>query len=153
MAIRDDIEARMRQARKDRDDPTKNVIGMLKNKALMELKSGSDREDNDALWLEVIAAYAKQLKKALIEFEKAGERGIEAKAEAEFELRFCEQFLPKKLDEAQTEALVRKMIVDASIAGPAQMGKLMGMLMKNHSGEIDGGLARTVATRVLGESA
>lgn len=153
MAIRDDIEGRMRQARKDRDEPTKNVIGMLKNKVLMELKSGSGREDNDALWLDIIGAYAKQLKKALTEFDKAGERGEEAKAEAQFELQFCEQFLPKKLGEPETEALVRKVITEGGIAGPAQMGKLMGLLMKNHRDEIDGGLARTIATRVLAESA
>jgi len=151
MPIRDDLEARVRQARKDRDERTKNLINLLKNKALMELKSGSEVEDNDELWLRIIAAYAKQVQKAIPEFEKAGERGQEAIEEARFELEFCEAFLPKKLDEAQTEALVRRLAAEHGIGGPKMMGKLMGLLMKSHKDELDGMLARTIAQRVLGE--
>jgi hypothetical protein len=149
MAIRDEIEARLRQARVARDERTKNVIGMLKNKVLMERKSAQAREEDDALWQEVIAAYAKQVTKAVPEFEKAGDRGLEALDEAKFELDFCQQFLPTKLDEAQTEALVRKLVSEHGIDDPSKMGKLMGLLMKSHKDEIDGALARQVAARVL----
>ncbi|MEM9455241.1 MAG: GatB/YqeY domain-containing protein [Myxococcota bacterium] len=152
MAIRDDLEARLRQARKDRDERTKNVINGLKNNVLKVLKSGSGAEDNDELWLDVIAKYAKQVAKAIPEFEKAGERGTEALAEARFELEFCQQFLPSKLDEAATEALVRQLVAEHGIDSPKQMGKLMGLLMKNHKDEVDGGLARQVAQRVLSAS-
>ena len=150
--IAQQIEARLRQARKDRDEPTKNVIGMLKNKVLVQLKSGKEVAEDDTLWLDTIAAYAKQVKKAIPELEKAGERGTEAVAEAKFELTFCEQFLPSKLDEAGTEALVRKIADDNGITDPKMMGKLMGLLMKNHKDEVDGQLARQVAQRVLSES-
>ena len=150
--IAQQIEARLRQARKDRNEPTKNVIGMLKNKVLVQLKSGKDVAEDDALWLSTIAAYAKQVKKAIPELEKAGERGAEAVAEAKFELAFCEQFLPSKLDEAGTEALVRKLAAEHGISDPKMMGKLMGLLMKSHKDEVDGQLARQVAQRVLSES-
>jgi len=150
--IAQQIEARLRQARKDRDEPTKNVIGMLKNKVLVQLKSGKEVEENDTLWLDTIAAYAKQVKKAIPELEKAGERGADAVAEAQFELSFCEQFLPSKLDEAATEALVRKVASDNGITDPKMMGKLMGLLMKGHKDEIDGQLARQIAQRVLSDS-
>lgn len=149
MSIREDIDARLRQARKDRDERTKNIINMLKNKVLTELKSGSGAVEDDALWLRTIASYAKQVQKAIPEFEKAGERGTEALDEARFELSFCEQFLPSKLDEAGTEALVRRLAAEHGISSPAQMGKLMGLLMKDHKDELDGTLARTVAQRVL----
>lgn len=149
MPIREEIEARLRQARKDRDERTRNVISMLKNKVLTELKSGSGRTEDDALWQETIASYAKALQKSLPEFDKAGERGKEAKEEALFELQFCEQFLPTKLDEAQTEALVRKVATAHGIDDPKQMGKLMGLLMKDHKEELDGNLARQIAQRVL----
>lgn len=152
MAIRDDLEARLRQARKDRDERTKNVINGLKSNVLKVLKSGTGAQDNDDLWLDVIAKYAKQVAKAIPEFEKAGDRGVEALAEARFELEFCQQFLPNKLDEAATEALVRKLVAEHGIDSPKLMGKLMGLLMKNHKDELDGGLARQVAQRVLAES-
>lgn len=149
MTIREQIDTRFKQARRERDDPTKTVIGMLKNKVLMELKSGSERQEDDALWMEVITSYAKQLRKSIAEFEKLGERGAEAKADAEFELGFCDSFLPKKLDEAATETLIRQIVAEQNISSPKQMGKLMGVLMKSHRDEIDGELARTVAQKVL----
>jgi hypothetical protein len=152
MAIRDEIDARLRRARKDRDELTKNVINMLKSKVLMELKSGGGKEENDALWKDTIAAYAKQLRKAIPEFEKAGERGDEAKAEAEFELAFCAGFLPETLDAAATEALVRKLAAQHGIGDPKMMGKLMGLVMKDHKDEVDGQLVREIAARVLAES-
>ena len=151
MSLREDLEARLRQARKDRDERTKNVINLLKNKVLTILKSGKGVEESDELWLETLAAYAKQVQKAIPEFEKAGERGKEAVEEARFELEFCQQFLPSKLDESATEALVRKLVEEHGINSPKMMGKLMGLLMKGHKDELDGTLARTVAQRVLNE--
>lgn len=149
MSIREQIDDRLKQARRERDEPTKNVIGMLKNKVLTELKSGSGRQEDDALWRETLASYAKQLKKSIAEFEQAGERASGLKAEAEFELAFTESFLPKKLDEAGTEALVREVAEANGITDPKQTGKLVGLLMKAHRDEIDGDLARRVAERVL----
>ncbi|MBX7082194.1 MAG: GatB/YqeY domain-containing protein [Nannocystaceae bacterium] len=152
MAIKDEIDARLKQARRDRDEPTLNVIGMLKNKVLTELKSGSGAVENDELWLAVLAAYTKQLRKSIPEFEKAGERGQQALVEVNFELRFCEQFLPSKLDEAATEALVRRIVAEQNLAdqGAKASGKLMGLLMKQHKDELDSELTRTVVARVLG---
>jgi uncharacterized protein len=150
MSIREDLEARLRQARKDRDERTKNLINMLKNKVLTELKSGSGVVESDDLWLAVITNYAKQVTKAIPEFEKAGERGLEALDEARFELAYCQQFLPTKLDEAATETLVRKLVAEHALEGPKQMGKLMGLLMKDHKDQLDGAITKTVAQRVLG---
>ncbi len=152
MAIRDEIDTRLRQARRDRDEKTLNVIGMLKNKVLMELKSGSGASETDELWKSVLAGYAKQLRKSIPEFEKVGERGKEALAEVEFELGFVEQFLPAKLDEAATEALVRRLVEEQGLAGQGAKatGRVMGLLMKQHKDEVDGEIAKTVVARVLG---
>jgi uncharacterized protein YqeY len=149
MSVRDQIQEKFKQARRERDDATKNVIAMLRTKVQNVLKSGAGREEDDALWTEVIAAYAKQLGKAIIELEKAGDRAGEALDEAKFELGFCEQFLPKKLDEAATEALVRDVIAKTGVTGPKEMGKLMGALMKDHKDQIDGALARQLASKIL----
>lgn len=152
MSVRDQIMEKFKQARRERDDATKNVIAMLRTKVQNELKSGKGREEDDALWTEVVTAYAKQVGKTIVELEKAGERAGEALEEAKFELAFCEQFLPKKLDEAATEALVRDVITKVGVSGPKEMGKLMGALMKDHKDEIDGALARQLATKILAES-
>lgn len=148
--IKEQIEAALRKARLERDERTKNVIGMLKSAVLNELKSGSGVEESDTLWLETIASYAKKVGKAITEFEALGERGAEALAEARFELEFCRGFLPRKLDEAATDALVRKLAADHGITDAKSMGKLMGLLMKGHKDELDGELARKSAQKLLG---
>lgn len=148
-SIKEQIEAKLREARIARDEATKNVIGMLKSKILNELKSGSGVTESDTLWLDTLTSYAKQVRKSIPELEKAGERGAPLVAEARFELAFCEQFLPKKLDEAATEALVRQIAADNNISDPKQMGKLVGLVMKSHKEDVDGDLLRQVAQRVL----
>lgn len=150
MSVKDQIEAKLREARLARDEATKNVIGMLKSKILLELKSGSGAEDNDALWLDNIKSYVKQLKKTIAEYEKLGERGQQLLSEAKFELAFCEQFMPSRLDEAATEALVREAAAANNITDPKQVGKLVGAVMKTHKDAVDSDLLKQVATRVLG---
>lgn len=149
MSVKDQIEAKLREARLARDEATKNVIGMLKSKILLELKSGSGAEDNDALWLDTIKSYVKQLKKTIAEYEKLGERGQQLLAESKFELGFCEQFLPSRLDEAATEALVREAAAANNITDPKQVGRLVGAVMKTHKDQVDSDLLKQVATRVL----
>lgn len=150
MSVKDQIEAKLREARVARDEATKNVIGMLKSKVLLELKSGSGAEETDKLWLDTIQSYVKQLKKTIGEYEKLGERGQQLLGEAQFELRFCEQFLPTRLDEAATEALVREAAAANNITDPKQVGRLIGAVMKTHKDQVDADLLKQVATRVLG---
>jgi uncharacterized protein len=147
--IKAQIDQAFRKARLERDEPTKTVIGMLKNKVLTELKSGSGAVEDDALWLASIAAYSKQSRKTIAELEPLGAQAAEALAEARFELEFCEQFLPKKLDAAATETLVRELAAANGITDKNQIGRLMGLLMKNHRDEIDGELARRAAEKIL----
>ena len=147
--IKEQIEAKLKEARIARDERARNVIGMLKSKVMVELKSGSGATETDELWLDNIRSYAKQLRKALPEYEKAGERGIPLLEEAKFEIEFCEQFLPRKLDEAATEAIVRAAAATHGISGPKMIGKLLGLVLKDHKDELDGDLLRQVAQRVL----
>jgi uncharacterized protein YqeY len=147
--IKEQIEAKLKEARIARDERARNVIGMLKSKVLLEIKSGSGATETDELWLNTIKSYAKQVRKAVPEYEKAGERGLELLDEAKFEIEFCEQFLPKKLDEAATEAIVREVAAAQGITGPKMIGKLLGLVLKDHKDDLDGDLLRQVAQRVL----
>ncbi len=137
--LRAQIDDALKTARRERDEATKNVIGMIKNKVLTELKSGKGVEETDELWKDAIASYAKQVRKSIEQFEAAGDRGVEALAEAKFELEFCERYLPKKLDEAQTRELVKGIMEAQKIDDPKQMGRLMG----------DAGLVQKVARELL----
>ena len=148
--IKEQIDQAFRQARLARDEPTKNVIQMLKAKVLNEIKSGSGATESDELWLANVQSYAKQLQKTIAEFEKVGEAGKTLLEEARFELSFCERFLPKKLDRDATLQILRDLASANNISDPKQSGKLVGMAMKEHRDLLDGDLARNLAAEVLG---
>jgi uncharacterized protein YqeY len=121
------LNSTLKQAMKDQDARTTAVVRMLKTK-LMERRTakGFSGDVDDALVLDVIGAYRKQLQKALVEFEKAGERGAAQAAGLRFELGFCERYLPRRLDEQAVRALVAERVRALGISDPKQVGRLVG---------------------------
>ena len=82
--------------------------------------------------------------------EAFGAAGRDEMAAAEkAELAVIQEFLPSLADEAQTKTWVEEAIAATGASGPGDKGKVMGMLMKNHKGEIDGGMAQKIAGELL----
>jgi hypothetical protein len=130
--------------------PTADTLRMLKSK-LQERRTakGFSGQVDDALVLDVIAAYRKQLQKALAEFEKVGERGTAQAAQLRFEIALCEGYLPKGLDEAVLRALVSERLQALGIADPKQVGRLVGDVMKTHKGQVEAGDVKRIAEELL----
>ncbi len=150
MALEQALNDALKQAMKARDTRTANVIRMLKTR-LMERQTakGFTGQVDDALVLDVIGAYRKQLQKALAEFEKAGERGAAQAAELRFEIAFCEGYLPRQMDEAALRALVDDRLAALGIKDPKQVGRLVGDIMKTHKGQVEAGEVKRVAEELL----
>lgn len=140
----------LKQAMKDKDQRTADAVRMLKTK-IMERRTakGFSGTVDDALVTEVIAAYRKQMHKALGEFEALGERGAEQAAELRFEIAFCDRFLPKGLDEAALRALIGERIAALGIKSPKEMGRLLGDIMKSHKGQVDAAEVKRLAEEAL----
>jgi hypothetical protein len=104
---------------------------------------------DDALVLDVMGAYRKQLQKAIVEFEKVGERGAAQAAALRFEIEFCERYLPRTMDEAAVRALVRERIGALGITDAKQAGRLVGDIMKTHKGQVEAGDVKRIADDLL----
>jgi uncharacterized protein len=104
---------------------------------------------DDALITDVIAAYRKQLQKAVEEFEKVGEKGKEQADQLRFEVQFCERFLPKQLDAAALQALVKERMAALGVTDVKQTGKLIGDIMKTHKGLVESSDIKRVAEELL----
>lgn len=150
MSLEQQLNDTLKQSMKDKDQKTSDVVRMLKTK-IMERRTapGFKGEIDDALVSEVIAAYRKQMLKALEEFTKLGDKGAEQAAELKFEIAFCERFLPKGLDEAALTALVKERIAALGINDPKQVGKLTGDIMKSHKGLVEAGDIKRIAEQLL----
>jgi uncharacterized protein YqeY len=150
MGLEQHLNDRLTQAIKERDARTAECVRMLKSR-LQERRTakGFSGVVDDALVLDVIGAYRKQLQKALVEFEKAGERGAAQVAQLRFEIEFCERWLPKGLDEAALRALVRERLDGLGITDPKQVGRLVGDVLKTHKGQVEAAEVKRVAEELL----
>ena len=150
MALEEDLTSRLTQAIKGKDGRTADVIRMLKTR-LQERRTAKDfaGQIDDALVLDVISAYRKQLQKAIAEYDKLGERGAEEAARLRFEQEFCEGYLPKGMDEAAVRALVKERLATLGIADAKQVGRLVGDIMKTHKGQVEAGDVKRIAEELL----
>ena len=150
MGLEQALNETLTQAIKDRDQRTADVVRMIKTR-LTERRTakGFSGEVDDALVLDVIGAYRKQLQKALVEFEKAGERGAAQVAQLRFELAFCDRYLPRPMDDAALRALVQERLRALGITDPKQVGQLVGDVMKTHKGQVEAADVKRIAEALL----
>ncbi len=141
---------RLKQAMRDKDARQLEVIRAIKAKILLAKTSeGFSGEVDDALWLKTIAEYVKAMSKAREEFVKVGERAAENAERLTYEIDYLSEFLPKRLGEAETRALVEQVIASTGATSKKQMGKVMGTLMKDHKDAVDADLVRRLAESLL----
>jgi uncharacterized protein len=150
MGIEQALNDTLKQAIKDRDMPTANVVRMIKTKLTERTTAkGFTGTVDDVLLLDVIGAYRKQLQKALVEYEKVGERGAQQAAQLRFEIEFCERYLPRTMDEAALRALVQERLAALGINDAKQVGRLVGDVMKSHKGQVEAVDVKRIAEELL----
>jgi uncharacterized protein len=148
------IEAQLREqltaAMKARDSKTANLIRMINTK-IMERRTAKDftGEITDAVVLDVIATYKKQMEKAKLEFANAGERGKEQIAELEFEVQWAAKWLPQGLTEAELRDAVAKAVAALPAKDPKMAGKIIGTIKKEFGDRADAQLAKKIAEELL----
>lgn len=150
MPLETQLNDLLKESLKAKDQLTADVVRMLKTK-VMERRTakGFVGTVDDALILDVIQAYKKQLTKAIEEFEKVGERGAEQIPQLRLEVAVCERFLPKGLSADEVAVLVKERIAALGITDGKQVGKLLGDIMKTHKGLVDANDVKKVAATLL----
>ena len=149
--IEEELKAELKDALKSKDTARSNVIRAITTE-IQRRKSepGFSGEVDDALYLEVMGSFAKKMDKARREYEGYGERGAEQAAKLAFEVDYVSKWLPTKLDEAATRALVEEVVGELGVAGdPSATGRVMGTLMKAHKDDLDGALVNRIVREVL----
>lgn len=153
MSIEQDLDQQLKQAMRDKDQPTLDVVRMIKSRVQeRRTAKGFSGEIDDALLRDVIGAYRKQLQKACEEYEKLGERGAEQLARLRFEIGFASRFLPATMGDAELRTLVAERIAALGVSDAKQVGKLVGDVMKTHRGQVEAGDVKRVAEEILSAS-
>jgi uncharacterized protein YqeY len=104
---------------------------------------------DDSLWLDVVSAYQKQLRKSREEYVAIGERGAEAIPQIDFEIGFCAQFLPKAASEDEVRATVRETLVRLGVSDAKQAGRVVGDVMKANKGKLEASVVKRIVDEEL----
>ncbi len=150
MSLEETLRAQLTAAMKAKDSRTANLIRMINTK-IMERRTAKDftGEINDALVLDVIATYKKQMEKAKIEFANVGERGKESIAEIDFELVWLSKWPPAGLSEAELRDAVAKAVAALPAKDPKMAGKIIGTIKKEFGDRADAQLAKKIAEELF----
>ena len=149
MTIQEQLAAAQKSAMKSGDRSTLNVIRQIQSEiSVAKASPGFDGEVDDDLYLATIATYVKRMSKARGEYEALGERGQEQADKLTFEIDYLSAYLPQKLDEAATRALVDQTIAGLGATDPKMTGQLIGAVMKSGK-DLDGALVARLVKEAL----
>lgn len=150
MSIETQLQDLLKEAMRNKDTRTADCVRMIKTKHMEKrTAAGFKGALDDALWIEVITAYQKQLRKAREEYAGLGERGAENLPQLDFEIEVCARFLPKLAGEDEVRAAVKEAVARLSVTDPKQGGKVLGDIMKTNKGKFDPTMTKRIVDEVL----
>jgi uncharacterized protein YqeY len=147
VTLKERLNQDMKEALKAHDSARLSAIRMIisavRNK---EIDARKDMDDEGVL--SVLSTSAKQRRESIEQYEKAGRQDLVDKEKAELEVIMS--YMPQQMGRKEIEALVRDAVAESGAAGPADMGKVMKVLMPKVKGRADGKLVNEVVKAALG---
>lgn len=142
----EDLKAAMRA----KDQPKVAAIRQLRSKA-QEAMNAADFKGpaDDAFYQKIIVSYSRMLEKGIGDLANAGDRGKALIDSYRNEITYFQQFLPKLLGQAETQAIVTKTVESLGVKEPKDVGRVVGTIMKEHKGAVDPGLVKTLVEGML----
>lgn len=142
--VREQMTAAMKAGDKVRLGALRMLTAAITNREKDERHELSDDEVREVAGREV-----KRRTESIEAFEAAGRTELAEKERAEREV--LQAFAPEQLSEAEIDALVDRAIADTGAASPKEMGRVMGAVMAEAKGKVDGAVVqRKVAERLGG---
>ena len=147
MTIYEQVPAQLKDAMKARDPARLAALRNIRAAFLTEMKRDNSEDLADEACTAILRRLEKQRKESIDAFTQGG-RDEQAAAERA-ELGILQEFLPSLADEDTTRAWVQEAIDAVGASGPKDIGRVMGALMGQHKGEVDGTLANRILRELL----
>ncbi|MDW8436420.1 MAG: GatB/YqeY domain-containing protein [Chloroherpetonaceae bacterium] len=144
--INEEIKAAMKSGDKTRLETVRDI-----KKHIIEKETAEKRAQRGELTpeeeLEVLTAMAKRRRDSIEEFEKAGRTDLAEKEKAE--LAVIQEFLPKQLSEEEIKEVLKRIIAEVGAATQKDVGKVMGVAMKELKGKAEGSAVQKLVKELL----
>jgi len=136
MALRDQVNEDIKTAMKAREADRLGALRLLL--AAMKQREVDERITlDDAGVIAVVEKMIKQRKDSIAQFEKAARQDLADKEK--YEISVIGAYLPQQLSQAEIDAIVDEAVAAAGAKGPADMGKVMGIVKPRLAGRADMG--------------
>ncbi len=148
MSLEKQIMGKLKEAMRSKDQASLRTLRAIKAELLKEKTSeGFSGEISEEVELKILTKMAKQRRDSIDTFKEQSRDDL-AQTEEE-ELNVIKQFLPEQLSEDAVKDKVASIIETVGANGPADIGKVMGVAMKELQGKADGKLISSVARELL----
>ncbi|MFA5985819.1 MAG: GatB/YqeY domain-containing protein [Parcubacteria group bacterium] len=143
--ILEDLKTAMKNGETDIRDTLRVIDSMIKNEEIAQKK----REDglDDANTIAIVKRAIKQRKDSAQQFRQGGREDLAQKEERE--IAIVEKYLPLQMGEEEVRVVVKKIIETVGASSKADMGKVMGPVMKEIGDTADGAVVRTIVEEFL----
>lgn len=140
------IDADLKEAMKAKDELSLSTLRMVRS-AVKNKQIDTQQELTDDDVVAVIRTMVKQYRDALADFSASGRQDLVDKQTAEIAL--LERYLPAAMPEAELTTICERIIKEQN-ATVKDMGKIMGLVMKEVNGRADGNTVRAIVQKLLG---
>ena len=151
MNLRASIEERYKEAIKSKNLEKANALRLIKSaikdKDIENRTSESNNEIDDNQIMTLLQNLIKQRKDSIESFKTASRDDLIVKEQ--FEIDLISQFLPKQLNEKETEEIIIEMIKEQNFSSLKDMGALMNNLKSEYAGSVDMATAGKIAKLIL----
>lgn len=146
MSLLEKIDSDLVTAMKERVVSRVSVLRMLKSSIKNEqIKLGHELSDDEVM--AVLKREAKQRRDSIEQFDKAGRDDLSSAERMELEV--VKSYLPEQLSEEELKKTVDEIVQETGASSPAEMGVVIGAVLKKVGGRADGSaVARIVKERL-----
>ncbi|MFN4767790.1 MAG: GatB/YqeY domain-containing protein [Ignavibacteria bacterium] len=141
--INDDLK----EAMKSGDKLKLETLRSLRASVIEFNKNGTGKELAEEDAQKILLQASKKRKDAIEMYKQAGRQDLLEKEEAE--LAIIASYLPQQLTEDQVIDVLKGLIAHIGAEGPKDMGKVMGLAMKELRGKADGTLVQQCLKSLL----
>ena len=152
MDMRDRISTALKQAMRDKAADRLSTLRLMnaaiKDRDIALRGEGSDALVSDADILAILGRMVKQRQESIRLYVEGARPELADKERAE--IGVIEEFLPRQLTAAETEAAIVAAIAEAGAASIRDMGKVMALLKAKYTGQMDFGAVGPMVKARLG---
>jgi len=147
MTFEQKINEDLKESMKSGDKLRLETLRSIRASIIEFSKSGTGKDMSEEDAQKILLNASKKRKDAIEMYKQAGRQDLLEKEESE--LAIIAAYLPEQLSESEVLDSLKSIIQQAGAEGPKDMGKVMGLAMKELRGKADGTLVQQCLKQLL----